>query len=95
MGQNTDQKKLRIWTLFTEYLSVFSPNAGKYGPEKTLYLDTVHAVGVIIIRNISAFCKPGHTGFIGNVSIILIDKMDAFKDRPFSLPDEKIIEDRL
>ena len=23
---------------------VFSPNAGKYGPEKTLYLDTFHAV---------------------------------------------------
>ena len=26
------------------YLSVFSPNAGKYGPEKTLYLDSFHAV---------------------------------------------------
>ena len=24
--------------------SVFSPNAGKYGPEKTPYLDTFHAV---------------------------------------------------
>ena len=24
----------------TPYLSVFSPNAGKYGPEKTPYLDT-------------------------------------------------------
>ena len=23
---------------------VFNPNAGKYGPEKTLYLDTFHAV---------------------------------------------------
>ena len=28
----------------TECLSVFSPNARKYGPEKTLYLDTFHAV---------------------------------------------------
>ena len=28
----------------TSYLSVFSPNAGKYRPEKTLYLDTFHAV---------------------------------------------------
>ena len=28
----------------TKYLSVFSPNAGKYGPEKTRYLDTFHAV---------------------------------------------------
>ena len=29
----------------TEYnLSVFNPNAGKYGPEKNPYLDTFHAV---------------------------------------------------
>ena len=28
----------------TSYLSVFSPNAGKYGPEKTPYLDTFHTV---------------------------------------------------
>ena len=28
----------------TLYLSVFSPNAGKYGEEKTPYLDTFHAV---------------------------------------------------
>ena len=28
----------------TEYLSVFSSNTGKYGPEKTPYLDTFHAV---------------------------------------------------
>ena len=25
-------------------ISIFSPNAGKSGPEKTLYLDTFHAV---------------------------------------------------
>ena len=30
----------------TSYLSVFSPNAGKYGPEKTPYLDTFHAVHI-------------------------------------------------
>ena len=30
--------------LNAEYLSAFSPNAGKYGPEKTPYLDTFHAV---------------------------------------------------
>ena len=29
---------------YARYLSVFSPNAGKYGPEKTLYLDAFHAV---------------------------------------------------
>ena len=30
------------------YSSVFSPNTGKYGPEKTPYLDTFHAVKVIM-----------------------------------------------
>ena len=28
----------------TEYLSAFNPNAGKYGPEKTPYFVTFHAV---------------------------------------------------
>ena len=31
-----------------EYLSVFSPNAEKYGPEKTPYLDTFHAVNELV-----------------------------------------------
>ena len=26
-------------------LTLFSPNLGKYGPEKTPYLDTFHAMG--------------------------------------------------
>ena len=34
--------KYRVFS--TPYLSVFSPNAGKYGPEKTPYLDTFHAL---------------------------------------------------
>ena len=29
---------------FTPYISVFCPNTGKYGPEKTPYLETFHAV---------------------------------------------------
>ena len=29
---------------------VFSPNTGKFGPEKTPYLDTFHAVYVTIVR---------------------------------------------
>ena len=32
--ENTNQKKLHIWTLF-----VFSPNTERYGPEKTPYSD--------------------------------------------------------
>ena len=27
----------------TPYISMFSPNAGQYGPEKTPYLDTFHS----------------------------------------------------
>ena len=33
-----------IRTEYRQILQIFSPNAGKYGPEKTPYLDTCHAV---------------------------------------------------
>ena len=36
----------------TPYLSVFNLNAGKYGPEKTPYLDTFHAVHASILRHV-------------------------------------------
>ena len=40
------------------YLSVFSPNALKYGPEKTPYLDNFHAVFwkliITMVLNITA-----------------------------------------
>ena len=42
----------------TEYLSVFTPNAGKYGPKKTPYLDTFHAVPVI--NNLPGIDNHGH-----------------------------------
>ena len=35
---------------YDKYLCVFNPNAGKYGPEKTPYLDTSHAVGVFSVN---------------------------------------------
>ena len=35
------------------YPSVFSLNEGKYGPEKTLYLDTFHTVFVFLINVIA------------------------------------------
>ena len=47
---NTEFFLVRIFPAFglnTEYLSVFSPNAGRYGPEKTPYLDTFHAVMIL------------------------------------------------
>ena len=36
----------RIRIEYGDLLSVFSPNMGKYGPEKTPYLDTFHTVYV-------------------------------------------------
>ena len=35
-----------FWSVFSRIrtVSVFSPNTGKYGPEKTPYLDNFHAV---------------------------------------------------
>ena len=55
-------KSVQIWSYFwsvfsltrteweeiqsTKYLSVFNPNAGKYAPEITPYLDTFHTVSV-------------------------------------------------
>ena len=44
-----------FWSVFsrirTEYGSVFSQNAAKYGPEITTYLDTFHAVSKLT-RNV-------------------------------------------
>ena len=43
-------ERFTVWNVFKygvfsgRYFPVFSPNAGKYGPEKTLYLDTFHAM---------------------------------------------------
>ena len=36
------------------YFLAFSPNTGKYGPEKTPYLDTFHAV---VISNTATFAE--------------------------------------
>ena len=38
------------------YLSIFSSNAEKYGPEKTPYLDTFHAVADLDLEYKDSFC---------------------------------------
>ena len=38
-----------VFGLNTEHLSVFRPKAGKYGQQKTLYLDTFHAVWAVMM----------------------------------------------
>ena len=51
-GMNTLREKCPnthffLVRIFPHSLSVFSLNAGKYGPEKTLYLDSFHVVIII------------------------------------------------
>ena len=49
----------------TLYLSVFSPNAGKHGPEITPYLDTFHAVTLPMVLDIRfSFFRYGRCYFI-------------------------------
>ena len=37
-------KSVQIWSFSGPYFPAFGLNTGKYGPEKTPYLDTFHAV---------------------------------------------------
>ena len=75
----------------TKYLFVFSPNAGKYGPEKTPYLDTFHAVviklmrmrkltleGKITIFKSLAISEIVHLAIITKVPNIVIEKLKNF-----------------
>ena len=51
-----EQDCVKSFQIRSVFWFVFSPNAGKYGPEKTLYLDTFHAVQFLIIN----FCTSSH-----------------------------------
>ena len=57
-GMKCVQIRSFFWSVFShiwaehreiQYLFVFRPNVWKYGPEKTLYLDTFHAVAAFIL----------------------------------------------
>ena len=42
-----------------KYISIFSPNAGKYGPEKTPYLDTFQVMPVYLVDELAlVFYSP-------------------------------------
>ena len=43
-------KSVQTQSFFWSVFPVFSPNAGKYGPEKTSYLDNFHAVIAMMIE---------------------------------------------
>ena len=55
-GVKSVQIRTNFWSVFFRIrrdmkdLSVFSPNAGKYGPEITPYLDTFQAVSLTILQ---------------------------------------------
>ena len=54
---------VRIFRIWTEYQEkpVFSPNVGKYEPEKTPYSDTFHAVLHILKDFLTCFLKTSGT----------------------------------
>ena len=61
-------------------LSVFSPNTGKYGPEKAPYLDTFHAVDVwqylsIVLKIIQLLNRIYHYHFTITVQVCSIGIM--------------------
>ena len=45
----------------TKYLSEFSPNAWKYGPEKTSYLDTFHIVIIWLFKVYNMYQQKNNT----------------------------------
>ena len=55
--------------------SVFSPNAGKYGPEKTPYLDTFHAV--VISRITSRFIQKDYSKYYAKMESLLLSAANS------------------
>ena len=47
LGEKCPNTEFILVRLYSD-CSVFSPNKGKYRPEKTPYLDTFHAVTVLV-----------------------------------------------
>ena len=77
-------------TRYTEYLSFFCRNAGKYGPEKIPYLDTFHAVDkqaeraqrngrTLIGYRISSHTIDMNTGIISGR---ILSRLDLHKHQP-------------
>ena len=51
-------KSVPIQMFSGPYFAVFSPNTGKYGPQKTPYLDTFHTVVIVedLSKNVECLC---------------------------------------
>ena len=79
-----------------KYLSVFSPNAGKYRPEKTPYLDTFRTVLIhCFLEMVRNWKKPKNLDYRTNkliqgsmddhnINWKLLNLLDYWKDNPFA-----------
>ena len=63
---------------------ILSPNTGKYRPEKTLYLDTFHAVRK---SNLFKITKNIQNDVIGEVYLLYIATLLLLKIMPFQRKD--------
>ena len=65
-------------------MRILSPNTGKYRPEKTLYLDTFHAVRK---SNLFKITKNIQNDVIGEVYLLYIATLLLLKIMPFQRKD--------
>ena len=54
---------------------MFSPSVGKYGPEKTLYLDTLHAVKKNRNPNLISLINCFQQALLNNFNVLEVQKM--------------------
>ena len=67
---NTEVFLVRIFP-HSDYLSIFSPNAGIYGPGKTPYLDTFHTVFLMLSSKQKNYIIPSISLFLH--ILVLVD----------------------
>ena len=60
---------LTAWKV-AKYGAFSGPNTGKFGPEKTLYLDTFHAVVHFTCEKIFTFLGRLSSNFVSNIERI-------------------------
>ena len=78
---NHRRKSVQIRSFFGPYFPVFSPNAGKYGPEKSPYLDTFHVVYKQLVFKIKFVKQPLELNpFKSNVTFLYPLKTSRFSD---------------
>ena len=68
LRSDTLRKESKYGVFSSPYFSVFSPNTGKYGPEKTPYLDTFHVV----------ICIAKVFKYVRNIQNLILDQRSDF-----------------